>query len=229
MEDRNGILINFKDIFILIIDTAKELTKSEFSEIRNSAYIFIEIFTQYYMNDPSSEETSIAYNEADFYNYDSYQEKSPMVSSSVKIIENKEKKGTMKEDKKSHPMNFSNNSESIHFSNVATESVYKKIVSIDTIDPNETFSKVIYIKYGESTIISIIPSTYLTGKIIIRDLLGKHAWLISQHRVLDYNTLKTINHNDKSAIKNNQLKLSNKLTAEETKLIASDQIGRAHV
>ena len=80
----------------------------------------------------------------------------------------------------------------------------------------------IYIKYGKSTIISIIPSTYLTGKIIIRDLLGKHAWLISQHRVLDYNTLKTINHNDKSAIKNYQLKLSNKLTAEETKLIASD-------
>jgi len=68
-------------------------------------------------------------------------------------------------------------------------------------------SKSIHLAYEDNTIINIIGSSYLSSKIIIRDIAGKHGWLITEHRVLDYNCLNTIDYNDKAIIYRNVLEI----------------------
>ena len=59
------------------------------------------------------------------------------------------------------------------------------------------------------SIITIIKSPYLTTKIIIRDITGKHSWLIKEHRVLEYNFIDTIDYNDKVAVYKNAIAIKN--------------------
>eukprot|EP00831_Metopus_contortus_P072044 TRINITY_DN65792_c0_g1_i1.p1 TRINITY_DN65792_c0_g1~~TRINITY_DN65792_c0_g1_i1.p1 ORF type:complete len:168 (+),score=42.99 TRINITY_DN65792_c0_g1_i1:89-592(+) len=68
-------------------------------------------------------------------------------------------------------------------------------------------AKTIHFAFGNEAIISIIQSPYLSSRIIIRDLIGKHGWLITEHRVLDYNCIDTIDYNDKAAVYKNLLNL----------------------
>lgn len=68
-------------------------------------------------------------------------------------------------------------------------------------------AKTTHFAYGTEAIISIIQSPYLTSRIIVRDLTGKHGWLITEHRVLDYNCIDTIDYNDKAAVFKNVLNL----------------------
>ena len=68
-------------------------------------------------------------------------------------------------------------------------------------------AKTVHLAYGSEAIISLIHSPYLTSRIIVRDLTGKHAWLITEHRVLDYNCIDTIDYNDKAAVYKNVLNL----------------------
>ncbi len=68
-------------------------------------------------------------------------------------------------------------------------------------------AKTVHLGYGKEAVISIIQSPYLTSRIIVRDLTGKHAWLITEHRVLDYNCVDTIDYNDKAAVYKNVLNL----------------------
>jgi len=66
-------------------------------------------------------------------------------------------------------------------------------------------SKTVHLGLGTEAIVSIIQSPHLTSRIMIRDLTGRHAWLITEHRVLDYNCLDSIDYNDKAAVCKNVL------------------------
>jgi hypothetical protein len=68
-------------------------------------------------------------------------------------------------------------------------------------------AKSVHLAFNNTTIISIVESPYLSSRIIVRDMTGKHAWLMTEHRVLDYNCLNTIDYNDKAAVYRNALEI----------------------
>ena len=75
-------------------------------------------------------------------------------------------------------------------------------------------SKTIHLAIGNQAILSIIDAPYLSSKIIVRDLVGKHGWLITEHRVLDYNFLENIDYNDKAAMYKNVLNFEGRYQIE---------------
>ncbi len=76
-------------------------------------------------------------------------------------------------------------------------------------------ANVIHLGVGTEAIISVIQSPYLSSRIIVRDLTGKHAWLITEHRVLDYNCMDTIDYNDKAAMYKNAVNLKGDVKLKE--------------
>eukprot|EP00831_Metopus_contortus_P048550 TRINITY_DN39674_c0_g1_i2.p3 TRINITY_DN39674_c0_g1~~TRINITY_DN39674_c0_g1_i2.p3 ORF type:complete len:127 (-),score=29.73 TRINITY_DN39674_c0_g1_i2:56-436(-) len=81
---------------------------------------------------------------------------------------------------------------------------------------------------------------YLSSRIIIRDLIGKHAWLITEHRVLDYNCIDTIDYNDQAAVYKNLLNLKgdqklkdliteNKGVSESSKSSEEEKLSLIHI
>eukprot|EP00826_Nyctotherus_ovalis_P059532 TRINITY_DN8288_c0_g1_i16.p1 TRINITY_DN8288_c0_g1~~TRINITY_DN8288_c0_g1_i16.p1 ORF type:complete len:179 (+),score=20.37 TRINITY_DN8288_c0_g1_i16:73-609(+) len=62
---------------------------------------------------------------------------------------------------------------------------------------------------GHHTIVTIVKSPYSSSKIIIRNLTGVHAWLLKEHRVLDYSCLNDIGYSDKTALYRNMVVLGN--------------------
>ena len=65
--------------------------------------------------------------------------------------------------------------------------------------------KKIYFCYNNEDINTLIESEYLTTKIIIRNFIGRYAWLITKHRVIDCNCLNSMKNNDKEAMWNNMI------------------------
>lgn len=83
--------------------------------------------------------------------------------------------------------------------------------------PHKRKTKAIHLACGSETIITLIPAPYLLSKIIVRNYSGKHAWLVTEHRVLDYNCLNYVDYNDKAAVYKNMLNLKGEQNIKKEK------------
>jgi len=88
---------------------------------------------------------------------------------------------------------------------------------LDNFWSNNTIS----LGLGKHTIITIIRSPYLSSKIIIRNLTGVHAWLLKEHRVLEYNCLNSLDYDDRTSLYKNILMFNQKI--KNIKEIKSDE------
>ena len=66
-------------------------------------------------------------------------------------------------------------------------------------------SQYVYFCYGNEVIITVVESPYLTTKVVVRDITGKHAWIITEHRAMDCNGIDMIDLNDKAVVYKNIL------------------------
>jgi len=78
---------------------------------------------------------------------------------------------------------------------------------------NKSEESAVYIGYNDDAIISIIKGPYLKNRITIRDLTGRHSWLISQYRALK----DVQGYNDEEVVDSNALGLSSGYIEEEKK------------
>ncbi len=68
-------------------------------------------------------------------------------------------------------------------------------------------AKTVHLGFGNEAIVSIVRAPYAESRIIVRDLTGKHAWIVTEHRAVDFGCLDTIDYNDKAAVYKNVLNL----------------------
>ena len=222
MEDRYMILIESKDNFITIFDAVQKLSKFDYEKISDNAIMFMEFVKEFYMNYPLvGQPSSIlcsTFNEVDFLKA---QDKEIIKESVISIKSDKKNlKMTQHEERlSSFDSKMSDGTESNKSNSFldCADELSKKDSSKE--DYNVLKDKVVYFGYGKNAIISLIQSPYLSTKLIIRDITGRHAWIINQHRVIDADNLEGIQLNDSMAVRNNALKLQTKLTEDDNKFI----------
>jgi hypothetical protein len=72
----------------------------------------------------------------------------------------------------------------------------------------------VYMAYNDNAIISIAKASYLKSRITVRDITGRHSWLISQHRALKGGDVK---ETDEEVVSSNALDLGADYIKEEKK------------
>ena len=174
MEDHFNILINIKRTFILILDLAQNIMKKP-KFCSDDAQFLIELIKEFYMNYPlkgqNPSTTCSNFNETDFYTSinDTENLNENIIEESVK------EEGSAKEF-------YEAVKKFVPTLDQCINTLMEKRKKSDSI--SESKNNIIYFGYKNEAILSIVKSSYLSSKIIIRDITGKHAWNIMEHRVI---------------------------------------------
>ena len=83
--------------------------------------------------------------------------------------------------------------------------------------------RTVYLRYKDESIISIMESPHLSARIIIRDLTGKHGWVITEHRVLNFDPMTHLDYNDKVSVMKNIFNLRNDTLLKKRIVDAKDE------
>ena len=227
MEDHYGIFLVNKEIFLEVINGVKEFALSSSIDIKDNSLIFLEFLKEFYMNYPLRGQSytvlGSTFDEAEFSNLQNsnikkyhrsvnsmYARSSDIERSTAILEESDEELYKSLKDENPEVMKYLRppSSEELKIRQKIEILSGTNITKLEEEEESKLWgSKSIHLAYEDNTIISIIGSSYLSSKIIIRDIAGKHGWLITEHRVLDYNCLNTIDYNDKAIIYRNVLEI----------------------
>jgi hypothetical protein len=189
LEDRYNLLISLPKCFLNIVNSAQRLAQRNSSEISIEAIMLIEYVKEFYMNFPLRGQKPTA---------------------TCSMYTENEFLSITKENIKEHHCS------SIEEEDNFEQSEVKKYLGLEEIQDKESdMCKTIYFGYGNDTIISISQAPYSMSKVIIRNLTGLHGWLLTKHKVLDYDCLRTIDYNDKLAVYKNVLAIKGDSTLKD--------------
>lgn len=201
MEDRYGILISNKEVFVSVADFAQRFSSSSLPDIRDNSFILIEFIKELYMNYPlrgqSASVLSSTLDELDFYSLQN--------SDIQKLHRSTNSLHTPPQNKEAAQPNTTEAAK-VHQA-LEEDKTATKRSSHSTNSRELESSKSVHLAYKEDAIISVVESPYLSSRIIVRDVTGRHAWLVTQHRALEYDCLENTDYNDAASVYKNALEI----------------------
>jgi len=185
LEDRFGVLLEMKKDFVNIFEIIDVIKKLDENELLDDALLLSEFIKGFYMNYPlKGQHPSLI---------DSMIDNNKLYSLDDTDIKN------LNKDPKEVLVEGNND-----YVSIVSNYAYNGINKANTEHKND-LQKFIHLGYKNEAIITFVQARYLSSRIIVRDLTGRHAWLITEHRVID--GAENLEYDDNKAVYKNIISL----------------------